>query len=290
MLLVIVGIAAAAVGVLVTLLVRRWPASDVAAPRVSPQTVARGVRSHSRIRDAMRRRVDPTAATGLALSVAGVIIAAGAIVAGILLLMIRTNTGLATWDPGAARFGARHATDLSTSVLRTLTQLGGTGAVIVIGLVVAAAERRRLRSWTPLWFLVVVMAGVSLVFNLTKWTVDRARPDVDRLVGFSSSSFPSGHAATAAAMWAAFALLLGRRRSSAVRSALAGVAAGVAVAVAASRVLLGVHWLTDVIAGLAMGWAWFAISSIAFGGRILRFGAPVELGERVVPAVPVEPR
>ena len=49
-----------------------------------------------------------------------------------------------------------------------------------------------------------------------------------------------------------------------------------------TRVLLGVHWLTDVIAGLAMGWAWFAMSSIAFGGRVLRFGRPVEIAEHAV--------
>jgi membrane-associated phospholipid phosphatase len=36
-----------------------------------------------------------------------------------------------------------------------------------------------------------------------------------------------------------------------------------------------VHWLSDVLGGLALGWAWFALSSIAFGGRLLRFGAPV---------------
>jgi membrane-associated phospholipid phosphatase len=48
------------------------------------------------------------------------------------------------------------------------------------------------------------------------------------------------------------------------------------VGVACSRVLLGVHWLSDVIAGLAFGWAWFGICAIAFGGRFLVLGAPVE--------------
>ena len=62
---------------------------------------------------------------------------------------------------------------------------------------------------------------------------------------------------------------------------LAGLAAGIAVAVAASRVLLDVHWLSDVIAGLALGWAWFAVCAIAFGGRILRFGAAAETAARV---------
>ena len=65
---------------------------------------------------------------------------------------------------------------------------------------------------------------------------------------------------------------------------LAGVAVFVAVAVATSRVLLGVHWVSDVIGGLALGWAWFAMCSIAFGGRLLRFGAPIEAAERVLDA------
>ena len=69
---------------------------------------------------------------------------------------------------------------------------------------------------------------------------------------------------------------------------LTGLAAGIAVAVAASRVLLDVHWLTDVIAGLALGWAWFAVCAIAFGGRLLRFGAAAAVAA-IAAATPASP-
>jgi undecaprenyl-diphosphatase len=89
--------------------------------------------------------------------------------------------------------------------------------------------------------------------------------------------------ATAAAFYAAAALELGRGRPRLTRALLAGGADAIGVAVAGSRVLLDVHWLSDVVAGLALGWAWFAVASVAFGGRLLRFGAAAErAGEQAV--------
>ena len=56
---------------------------------------------------------------------------------------------------------------------------------------------------------------------------------------------------------------------------LAGGAALVAIVVATSRALLGVHWVSDVLAGLALGWTWFLLVAVVFGGRKQRLGDPV---------------
>jgi undecaprenyl-diphosphatase len=256
--------------------VRRWPGADPASPR--GRWVTDEVRTHPPLAAFLRRRTDPTTATGLALTLVIVAIAGAAVVVGVLLAMIRSETGLADVDVRAARWASEQATAGSTRFLRALTHLGGSAGVAVLAVLVAVAARRAAPVRSVVAFLVVVIAGQNLLVNTVKWLVDRARPDLDPLGGYSGPSFPSGHSATAAAAFAAFALVLGRRRSLGTKALLAGGAAGVATAVAATRVLLGVHWFTDVVAGLVMGWAWFAVCSIAFGGRLLRFGAPVERG------------
>jgi membrane-associated phospholipid phosphatase len=157
-----------------------------------------------------------------------------------------------------------------------VTWMASTTGAICITTAAAVAEWLRVRSrWIPL-FLVVVTVGDSLATNGVRGIVDRARPALDPAAATLGPSFPSGHSSMAAAMFAAIALLAGRRRSTRARAVLAGLAVGLAVAVACSRVLLDLHWASDVVAGLAFGWGWFAICAAAFGGWLLRLGAPVE--------------
>ncbi|MGD9795999.1 MAG: phosphatase PAP2 family protein, partial [Acidimicrobiia bacterium] len=193
----------------------------------------------------------------------------------------RLNAGLARWDRSAALWGADHASAASTSLLRVVSLLGSFGGGVVVISIAAAISFARHRRRSMIMFMLTVTIGQTIITNTTKYLVGRARPDIDRLTGFSGSSFPSGHSATAAALYASVALVLGRGASWPVRTALASAAVAIATAVAASRVLLGVHWLTDVIGGLAMGWGWFAVVSIAFGGRWLHFGAPIETARRI---------
>ena len=147
--------------------------------------------------------------------------------------------------------------------------------MLVLGVAVLVVERRRAERVRRL--VAAVYLGQAALVNLTKLLVDRARPVLDRLAGFASSSFPSGHSATQ------------RRHVRGLRPAPRPPPRSVgtprcsvpspsacAVAVASSRVLLGVHWITDTVAGLAIGWAWFAVCSIAFGGRLVRFGQPAD--------------
>jgi membrane-associated phospholipid phosphatase len=263
----------------------RVPDFDPAAPKLSRTEIEREIRLHPRLATIVRSRLDPTTATGLALTVAFALVLGGALVAGGLLVMVQHNAGLARWDLSAARWGGSHASKGSTDFLRYVSLLGGTQGMIIAALVTAIAVYIRTRRPMVVWFLVVVVGGQSIVSNVTKLIVDRSRPDIHQLTGFSGSSFPSGHATAAAATFAAIALLWGIGQPRRTKVLLAGAAAAVGAAVAASRVLLGVHWLTDVLAGLAVGWAWFAISSIAFGGRLLSFGQPARVARRAADEV-----
>lgn len=289
MVLIVVLVAVTAVvGGAVWLVSRATTRRDPADVRMTQRTAHEVVAEHPSLARLLRRRIDPTAATGLALTVAAAVAAAGTLVAGVVLEMVQRNAGLARLDDSAARFGVRHLGSGGERLFKIITEFGSTKLIVPLAVVVGLAEMRRVPARRVFWFFLVAIGGTVAITNAVKLIVDRARPDIARFVGFSGPSFPSGHSSSAAVAYAAFALVLGRSRRKRVKAALVAGAAMIAVAVATSRVLLGVHWLTDVIAGLAVGWSWFAVSSIMFGGRVLQFGRPVEQLEEEAAAMPSE--
>lgn len=279
--LVITLFAAVVPGVSAWLVVLRWPRTDPMTPTVSAAKVKIEVRRHRRIVAYVNSRFSPESATSVALVVTVFFLVVGAATVGILVLMIHSNSGIARWDRGASLFAAHHASVSSDRWLKTFTQFGGALVIVPLAFLVAVIETIRQRTAKVAIFLTLVVGGQFLVANTIKFLVDRARPAFDQLTGFSGSSFPSGHAVATSAGLAAFALVMGRGRTLRTRAVYAGLAVGLATGVSCTRVMLGVHWLSDVLGGLAIGWTWFAVCSVSFGGRRLRFGAPVKVAEAV---------
>ena len=270
-------------GTLAAFLASRYPTpvigqepSDAASELLAEETAKRPL-----LRRTLAGRLDPQTATGLALTLAlGLAIVAGLVV-GVLAFRMRSSAALVSVDNSAGEWGVHHATPWSTHAIQLVTDLGGTWWVIAFGVVVCVVEYVRVPNrWIP-FFLITVVLGEVVLVNAIKELLHRVRPTFNPIAETLGPSFPSGHSATAAAFYAAVALVLARRRSPRARSLLAGAAVAVAIGVAASRVLLGVHWLSDVVAGLAFGWGWFAVCAIAFGGRFLSFGKPAEKATRV---------
>ena len=221
-----------------------------------------------RLRRFLGERFDQQSLRGVLVTASFVVVLVVALAVGGLLDMVATNEGLAEYDATIARWGSRNATSEAVEVLRVITNLGSSWVLTIVLAVTALVAWLVRRSLVPLVFLAVVGIGQVVLVNLLKVIVDRDRPDVLQLVAVRGPSFPSGHSASAAACWAAMAIVVAHGRSRWTHAALAAGAVLIAVAVATSRALLGVHWLTDVLAGLALGWGWCAVVAVAFRTRL----------------------
>ena len=249
--------------------------ADPVNPAHAEQAVRRSLWRHPRLMRFLHERVDRKSAGGFLLTASLLVLFAVAMFTGVVLDMIDNNTGFARADKSVASWGSRHGTTTTAHVMKWVTQLGSTTVIVAALLITACVDYVRRRSREVFAFVAAIGIGELVLNNLLKLIVHRERPSVLRLVVVHGYSFPSGHTVAASACWMGIALVFGRDKSRLVRASLAAVAALIAVSVAASRALLGVHWLTDVIAGLAIGWGWFTIVAIIFGGRAQRLGDPV---------------
>ncbi len=134
-------------------------------------------------------------------------------------------------------------------MFRWISFFGSTRVVLVGGLILAVLAWRRCRMVAAL-VVVATLLRPLMEFTL-KESVGRERPSLDRLVVGEGHSFPSGHVLAAAALWAMVPVVLSLYTSSRRVFWTAAVGAVLAVLlIGASRVYLGVHWTSDVIAGV----------------------------------------
>jgi membrane-associated phospholipid phosphatase len=137
-------------------------------------------------------------------------------------------------------------------VLRAITALGRPQLLVLLGAAVAVVlvARRRVR---PAVFVLVAVLGAWAVNVALKDLIGRERPVFDDALARSSgASFPSGHAMTSIAAYGAVVLLV-RRDACTIAAAVLVFAIGV------TRIVLGVHWTTDVLGGWLFGATWLVL-------------------------------
>jgi membrane-associated phospholipid phosphatase len=182
-----------------------------------------------------------------------------ALVCGHLLAHVERSNGSTAFDSSITSWMVRHRSSGWTALARGLSTVGSQVFLTPVIAVVAAALLVR-RQLVQAGLLIATWGGALLLYNLTKDFVQRPRPpsaiwltNVGR-----TTSFPSGHATQSLATFAALALVAAAWTS---RAAWPGgvLALVLSAGVGWSRVYLGVHWTTDVLAGWLVAAAWVAV-------------------------------
>lgn len=198
---------------------------------------------------------------GLVTTIAvGVVIGSGLAFGVLLEEVLEPET--AFFDESILLWLGDHRDPLLTQVMRTITFFGGvvfTASALAIALLISYLRSDSLKLPAFLTFALIGGVGLSPVVKLV---VGRPRPDFSRLVDVGFHAFPSGHATSAAVLCAALAYVLTRHQSWRVAVWIWTGAGMSAFLIGFSRLYLGVHWPTDVLAGWFLGLAWVAAGAV----------------------------
>lgn len=180
------------------------------------------------------------------------------ILLGLSILTALAGLAIRAWAPGfdtqimQAVALRRNAT--LTSIAWVVTEAGSF--VLLAPLSIAFLLLHRWKRPADDLALVVIAAGCAVLPLVVKVIVARPRPTIEHLSHLSSLSFPSEHTTQAAGIYLTIAIMLSQGLGRGWREAAIVFAVLIGLAVAWSRVYLGVHYPTDVAAGLLLGWGW----------------------------------
>jgi len=169
-------------------------------------------------------------------------------------------------------------------VLPETASLFGTAPLVAVITAVVGASLARERRWPDIALLIVAVVGAVLLSPLTKHLVSRARPTAFFRTSATGYSFPSGHTLNVTCLALALGFILWRLSwHRAVKIAWTLALAVYIACVGASRVVLGVHYPTDVLGGFLLGTAWatllMALVLVAERWRPVHPTPPPQVGE-----------
>lgn len=148
------------------------------------------------------------------------------------------------------------------TVMVALTELGGARVSVAVGVTVFAWLAWR-RAWVAAAYWVGALVGARACVMVLKLALERSRP-ASIYSGLESFSFPSGHATSSMVTYGFLAFLLCLRQPWRVRIPVVALTAVAVTLICLSRLYLGMHWLSDVLAGCALGFAWIVLLGTAY--------------------------
>jgi membrane-associated phospholipid phosphatase len=193
-----------------------------------------------------------------------VVLAALLIGLGLLLTHVLLHGPVGRWDERADEWFVAHRTPTLNAVTSVATTIGSTTTVLAIGVVAVVLLALR-RLWGEIGLVVTALVIEVAVFLATTFLVERPRPAVPRLDSAPpTSSFPSGHAAAAIALWVSLALVVTAHvRNATARTLVWVIAIAVPLFVGLARLYRGMHHPTDVMASVVLGGGAVVISLLA---------------------------
>lgn len=207
-------------------------------------------------------RLGPNGALILTLAFGALLVVALSVAAAQVYDNVTDADGVAGLDKPLLEFVMTLRSSFLSAIVVGYTEIAGPIGMPVIAVATLLILGIHRRSWTPV-ILVVAAGGGSLLMTIAgKDLIGRARPALtDAVPPFEySPSFPSGHTLNAVAVVGIIAyLLILRQKTIRARVLTVGAAVLFAITIGLTRVYLGHHWFTDVLAGWLLGTAWLAM-------------------------------
>jgi undecaprenyl-diphosphatase len=164
------------------------------------------------------------------------------------------------WDNIVLQWLHSHTTPFGIHMMATYTILGAAAFTAIPGIGIGALLARQ-RKWMMLKGWSAALVGGPIIENILKWSIRRPRPELAALFlhGFSYS-FPSGHALNSTIVYGMLAYILVTlcTRHNAAKVGIVVITVLIVLGVGFSRLYLGVHYLSDVLGGFAIGIVWLA--------------------------------
>ena len=166
---------------------------------------------------------------------------------------------ISTFDESVYTFISVCISDRMTEFMKLITSCGSWMTLSIVSLAIPAIVRKSKSHFNYSLLIPANLMATSLLNFILKVIIQRPRPELLRLIEISGFSFPSGHSMTSMSFYGFLIYLSIRYFKHWSKYCIAGILGILVLAIGCSRVYLGVHYASDVLAGFIFGIAWLIV-------------------------------